>query len=249
MRARGIGHEEWFDAGPTVRGLRERNLGRTQRFTVRLRRVLLIWRPETDVRLGDDHRRPLRVGLRFSDSGVDGGEIIHVVHMQHLPAVRGEALFGVVAAREIRAAVDRDAVVVEEADQLAQLDVTGVAGRFVRDAFHEAAVARHEVGVVIDDVMTGAIERGREMRLGHGEPDGVGNTLTERTGGRFHTGRVMHFGVARRFTLPLTEALDLGQRQVVARHVQRAVQQHRCMPNRQHESITVGPVWSRRVVT
>ena len=87
------------------------------------------------------------------------------------------------------------------------------------------------------------------MRLSHGEPDGVGDTLAERAGGRFHTGRVMHFGVARRFTLPLTEALDLGQRQVVARHVQRAVQQHRGMPNRQHETITVGPVWSRRVVT
>ena len=168
--------------------------------------------------------------------------------MQHLPAVGGEALFGVVAARQIGAAVDRDAVVVEEADQLAQLEVTGVAGRFVRDAFHEAAVAGHEVRVVIDDVMTRAVERRGQMRLGHGETDRVGDALSERAGGRFHARRVMHLGVPRREALPLPEPLDLGQRQVVPRHVQRAVQQHRGMAHRQHEAVAVGPQRRRRVV-
>ena len=48
-------------------------------------------------------------------------------------------------------AVDRDPVVVEDADQPAEAEVAGQRGRLVADALHEAAVAGDDVGVVVDE--------------------------------------------------------------------------------------------------
>ena len=48
-------------------------------------------------------------------------------------------------------AVDRNAVVVVERDQLAEAQRAGERAGLVRDAFHHAAVADEHVRVVIDD--------------------------------------------------------------------------------------------------
>jgi hypothetical protein len=85
---------------------------------VGLGRVLPVGRAKADVCLGDDERRARRVSARGGDGGIDGREIIHVIDVQHLPAVRREALGGIVAVGEVGLAIDRDPVVVIEADEL-----------------------------------------------------------------------------------------------------------------------------------
>ena len=62
-----------------------------ERFAVRLLAVLPRAAP-ADVRLRDDDRRTLGVRLRFGDRALDLIEIVDVVDVQHLPAVRLEAL-------------------------------------------------------------------------------------------------------------------------------------------------------------
>jgi len=248
MRQRVLRHEERFGARPAVRLLGERDLVLAEGFAVGLRCVLTVGRAEADVRLGDDERGTLRVGLRFSDGGVDGREVVHIGHMQHLPAVALEALGRVVAAGERRAAVDRDAVVVEEADQLAELEVAGVARRFVRDAFHEATVAGDEVRVVIDDLVARLVERGGEMCFGDREANRVSDTLAERTGGGLHALGVVYFRVSRREALPLPEILDLLEREVIPGQMQRAVEQHGRVPHGEDEAVTIGPIRRGRIV-
>ena len=60
----------------------------------------------------------------------------------HVPALRLEALLDVLAEGEIGAAVDRDAVVVVEIDQVAEPEVPGQRGGLGGDALHQVAVAR-----------------------------------------------------------------------------------------------------------
>ena len=99
----------------------------------------------------------IRVGLsrrlaRLQQRGVDRVDVVAVDVADHVPAVGLEALRGVVGEPAFDLAVDGDAVVVVEGDQLAQAQGAGQRADFVRDAFHQAAVAEEGVGVVVDDV-------------------------------------------------------------------------------------------------
>jgi hypothetical protein len=114
-----------------------------------------------------------------------------------VPAVGFEALRRVVGEPAFDVAVDRDAVVVPEGDQLAEAEGAGQRAGFVRDAFHQAAVAEEHVGVVIDDLVAGLVELGGQHLFGQREADGVGDALAERAGGGFDAGRVAEFRVAR----------------------------------------------------
>ena len=102
------------------------------------------------------------------------------------PAGGLEALHLVDGVRERRRPVDRDAVVVEQHDQLFQLEVAGERDRLLADAFHQVAVGGEHIGVVIDDV---AAELGREMAFGNRHADRIGEPLAERTGRGLDAGR------------------------------------------------------------
>ena len=69
-----------------------------------------------------------------------------------VPAVGLEALRRVVGEPAVHFAVDGNAVVVVERDQLAELERAGERAGLVRNAFHQAAVAEEHPGVMIDDV-------------------------------------------------------------------------------------------------
>ena len=61
--------------------------------------------------------------------------------------------------------------------------MAGHAGRLGGDPLLEVAVGGDDVGPVIDDLVTGAVELVRQASFGDGHPDGVGEALSERTGG------------------------------------------------------------------
>src|SRR5690606_1256443 len=103
-----------------------------------------------------------------------------------------------VAARKLKLAVDGDAIVVEEADELAELLVARERRRLVRDAFLQAAVAGDEPRVVVDHLVAFAIEQRGRMRLGYRHADRIGEALAERAGGGLDAGGVSVLGVARR---------------------------------------------------
>jgi hypothetical protein len=136
---------------------------------------------------------------------------------EHVPAVRGEALGRVVPEPAFDLAVDADAVVVVERDELAQAQGARERARLVRDAFHEAAVAEEDVREVIDDRVSRAIELAGQQALGEREAHRVGEPLAQRARRGFHAGRVADFRVPGRARVELAEAAQLLHRQVVAR--------------------------------
>src|SRR5690606_13330940 len=99
-----------------------------------------------------------------------------------VPAVAFEAARGVIGKPRINLAVDGDAAVIVEDNELGQRKRTRQRADLVRDAFHEAAIAYKYVGEVVDDVMTFAIDLLGHQRFGQGHAHRVGDTLPQRTG-------------------------------------------------------------------
>ncbi len=159
-----------------------------------------------------------------------------------MPAVALEAPRRVVGEGEIGGAVDGDAIVVVDADQLAEPLVAGEGARFVRNPLHQVAVGAQEVRMMIDDRVARPVEQRRELRLGDRHPHRVADALAERSRRRLDPRREAELGMARRAAAPLPELLDFIQRQVIPGEIEHRVEQHAGVAARQHEAVTVGPV-------
>ena len=159
----------------------------------------------------------------------------------YLPTVGFEPLRRVIGEPAGDLAVDRDAIVVVEGDQLAELQRTGERTRLVRDAFHQAAIAEEYPGVVVDDRMPRPVELAGKQGFTQRHADRIGQPLAERPGRGLDTGGDAVLRMARRLRVQLPECDQLGHRQVVATQVQQRVQQHRSVPVRQHEPVAVRP--------
>ena len=178
--------------------------------------------------------------------GFDGVEVVgHLAELDDVPAVPGEALRDVVGVRELRGAVDGDVVVVVDVDDPAEPEVTRERCRLVAHALFEATVAAGREHVVIDH--TGAVPR-PEVRLRERDADPVGESLPERAGGDLDSRGVPVLGVTGGARSPLPQRLDVVELEAEAGEEQHVVEQHRSVPVRQHEPVTIGPVRRARVV-
>ena len=194
-------------------------------------------------------RRPLGLRLRVRDRLAQQIEVVRVVDVLHVPALRLEPLRPVLGERDRRRAVDRDVVVVVEVDELAEPERAGDRRRLVRDAFHQVAVGRRcsrRGGRRSRRTAGCSARRGTARRspkptpFAKPWPSGPGRHLDAR--------RVMHLRMARRLRLPLPEALQLLEREVVAGEVQRRVLEDARVAGAEDEAVAVGPLRVRRVV-
>ncbi|PPE60915.1 hypothetical protein F152LOC_02780 [Pectobacterium brasiliense] len=171
---------------------------------------------------------------------------VHAAH--YVPAVGFKASGGIVGKPAFNVAVDRDAVVIIKRGQFAELHGAGQRADFVGNPFHHAAVTQKRVGVMVDNLMTRAVELRRQRALGNRHTDCVGNPLTQRAGGGFNAGGVAVFRVTRSFRVQLAKVFQFFNRQVVAGEMQQAVNQHGRVAVGQHEAVTVGPVRVGRIM-
>jgi len=112
--------------------------------------------------------------------------------------------------------------------------------RFVIYALHQAAVARDHPGAMIDQAVT---EHSIEMPFGHRHAHAHCQPLAQRAGGAFNSRQHEILRVASAGAAQLTEVADvLDGRLLIARKIQQAVDQHRAVARRKHETIAIGPV-------
>ena len=223
--------------GPAKLCSRGLDFGRTERRAMRRLGSLLVGRAITDHgAAGDEGRTGLSV--RLGKCGLNRRWIV-AVDCDRMPAGGGEAGALVHAGRKLGRAVDGDAVVVPHHDQTRQLQMAGEIDRFMADAFHQAAVARDDVGIMINEVAVA----GSKCAFGDRHADGSGETLSERAGRRLDAERMPVFRVAGGLRPELTEALQLVERHVwIAGQMEKGVEQHRAVARRQHETVAVRPV-------
>lgn len=147
-----------------------------------------------------DHGRLVLDFLALLDGGLHSGEIaVTVLDGNNVPAIRLIALDNILSEGAVGVAVDGDVVVVVDADQVAQLEVTGQGGSLTRDTFHQATVAEEAVCVVVNDVKSRLVEGGSSVSLSHGQANGIADTLTKGTGGDLNSGGIVGLRVARSF--------------------------------------------------
>src|SRR5690606_12750221 len=139
-----------------------------QRGTVAVVRTALVRRTRADDGLAAEQGGLVGDLLGFLDRLLEGVDVV-TVDRDHVPAVGLETTGGVVGVPAFDMAVDGNAVVIPERDQLAQAPGTGQCAGFVGHAFHHAAVAEETVGVVIDDIVAGLVELVGQQLLRHGE--------------------------------------------------------------------------------
>ena len=113
---------------------------------------------------------------------------------------------------------------------------------------HDVAVRCDHPGSVVHDFVTGSIEAGGEVTLGHGHSDRVAESLTERAGCRLDPRGQVRLGMARCQTAPLSKVPNVVQRELVPTHVQERVLKHRCVPAGQNEAVPVSPRGGGRIV-
>ncbi len=194
-------------------------------------------RAEADHRAAGDQRRPIGEP-RLLDRDRDRVGVVPV-DAGRGPARRLESLHLVDRIGKRQRSVDRDAVVVEQHDQLAELEVSGERDRLLAEALHQVAVGGEHIGVMVDDV---AAEFGGEMPLGDRHADRIAEPLPERPGRGLDARRDEVLRMTRRDRAELAEALDLLDRhRLVAEQMQQRVDQHRAVAGREHEAVAVGP--------
>ena len=99
----------------------------------------------------------------------------------------------------------------------------------MRYALHETAIADKDVGTMIDDDVSRAIELRRKKLFGERHAHRVGEPLPQRSRRRFDSGRHAALGMTRCHRMELSEPLELFQRQGIAAQVQERILKHRSM--------------------
>ena len=204
--------------------------------------VLLVRRAGRDVGADDDQARAVGDVARAAHRRLERVEPEVLVQVLHVPAVGLVARADVLGEGELGVALDRDVVVVVEADQLAEPEVAGQRRRLGLDALLHVAVGGDEVGEVRDRLLVRLVEARGQHPLAQRHPDRGGDPLPERAGGRLDARHVAVLRVAGARRVELAEALDLVERDVVARQVERRVEQHRRVPAGEHEAVAARPV-------
>ena len=123
------------------------------------------------------------------------------------PAIASEAARHILREPGIHSAVDGDAVVVVEADELAEFERSRERCRLVRYAFHETAVPGNRPGAMVHDLVFGLVELFRQALFRQRHADGVGQALAQWPGGCFDAGTLAELRMAGGFGMKLPESL------------------------------------------
>ena len=138
------------------------------------------------------------LSLCGSNSRVECSGIVAIHVRDHLPAIGIETHRRVIAKPALDLAVDGNAVVVVKRDQFAESKRSGQSTYFMRNAFHETAVAKENIGIVVDHVVAINVECPRKFALRDRHADGISEPLPQRPCRGFNSWRHTDFRMARR---------------------------------------------------
>ena len=166
----------------------------------------------------DDERRPFLFRFALKESLFDSCEIItSLAQFDDVPVVGTKAFSSIVIERQLGWPINRDVVVVVNADQASETQVSCQRGRFMRDAFFETAISGNGPNVVITQIS--AIGR-PQVTFRYCHPDRVCKTLTKGTCCDLYTLSNFIFRVTRCARTELSKLFEIIDRQVVACEVQ-----------------------------
>mmetsp|Transcript_30080 Transcript_30080/g.64466 ORF Transcript_30080/g.64466 Transcript_30080/m.64466 type:complete len:528 (-) Transcript_30080:46-1629(-) len=199
----------------------------------------------------DELRLSVVVGLGSGDGFLDGIKIVSV-NVEGFPSVSFVTLEDVLGLGVFGHLVKSDFVGIVKDDEVIELFVGSECGGFCGNTLLEATISGKSVDVVVEDLVVIGVVGGSSHLFGGGHTDGIGDTLSKRTGGALNSGGVVlgagEFRVTRGHGVVLTEVLDFFHWEVEPSDVQPRVKEHGSVSGRKNESITVDPLRVRGVV-
>ena len=201
-----------------------------------------------DDRADPNQRRPVALRDCIFDRGGQRREIVRILDDLRMPFVSVESFAHVLVKAEVGGPVDGHVVVVVDIDDVAQPEMAGDRRRLARDTFHQVAIAANAEDAMIEQPRIVALEACFEMPRRHRHPNPVAEALAERAGGGLDAVGHAVLGMSGRFASELAKLLDVVERKVVAGEIEQAVEEHRAVAGRQHETIAAEPLRISRVV-
>ncbi|KAH3662800.1 hypothetical protein OGATHE_004376 [Ogataea polymorpha] len=239
------GQVGWGQIGRTTNQFRKNSLQLTQANLRKLSRSnsSVAWLVPVTNRGSDSDTRRLVGLLGLGNCLGDGGNVgVSVRNLEDVPSVLLESSANVLGESNLSTSVDGDLVVIVESNQVAQLQVASKRHGLGGDTFHHTSVTKETVGVVVGESVAWLVVGGSKVSLSNGQTNGIGDTLTKRTGCDLDTWDA-HLRVARGLGVDLSERLEVVHGEVVAEQVQQCVQERTCVTVRKDKSISVDPVW------
>lgn len=145
----------------------------------------------------------------------------------------------------VRLLTNGNVVVIVDADQVAQLEMSGEGSSLACDTLHGTTVTKDTVGVVVDKIISWLVEHGGSVGLSNRQTNCVGETLTQWAGCHLDTGGVVSLGMARGDAVDLlqpsqlpatfesdrtySEVFEVIHGDAVAEQVQEGILQHAAM--------------------
>ena len=253
-----VGHLERLLGIEAQHLLGRRHLVGAQRRAVRLAGALQLRgrpgddRPELDeARLVGDPPRRLEGVVQGRDVLLVVGVAVGPVDGLHVPAVRGVAGGDVLGQGDVGVVLDGDPVAVVDQRQVAQPLGGAEGGRLAADALLDVAVGGQAVDVVVEGRLARrgvGVEQAALATRRHRHADGVGDALTQRSGGDLHALGVAVLGVAGGLRAPGPQRLEVVELQPEAAEVELDVQGQAGVSAGQHEPVPARPVRVARVV-
>ena len=158
-----------------------------------------------------------------------------------LPPVGPEPGRGVIREPGLDVAIDGDAIVVIQADELAKAQRAGQGAGLVGNALHQAAVAEKDPGVVIHHRKVRPVELGRQQLLRERHANGIGQPLAQGTRRGLDAEMQVALGMTRRMSAQLPETPDLVHGERVAGEMEQGIEEHRAMAVGQDKAVPVRP--------
>ena len=170
----------------------------------------------TDDGMADNQAGPVCLSLGCPYCWLNLGRIHAIDGANHVPAIGFKPLTYVLREGNIRVAFNGNAVVVVEVDHFAQTQGSRQGSRLRRHTLLKVAVGYYGVGVVVNNFMSRPVIPLGQPALGNGHSHAIGEPLTQRASGRLDARLQVVFRVARSFTAPLAEALQIVKGDVIA---------------------------------
>src|SRR5262249_7306216 len=139
----------------------------------------------------DYERRAAVVREEVAVCLVERREVIRIIDAQHVPAKAAEAGGDIFVTSQVGFAFDGDVIVVVDPTEVGKLEMSGDGGRFVRDAFHEVAVATLGPDAEVEQLEARLVVACREPARGDRHPDAVAAALAEWASSRFDAACVL----------------------------------------------------------
>jgi hypothetical protein len=182
------------------------------------------------MRAHQDQRRAAGLAPGLLESALYGIQIVAIANRLRVPTIGIKSFADVFAEAQIGGRGQRNTIVVIQINQFSQLQMSRHTGGFRSDAFHDVAVADDGISEMVDDLEPGTVIARRQIRFSDCHADAVAETLSERSSGDFYTGSELAFRMPGRQASPLTELLDLIERQIVTGKMKHAIEQHGPVP-------------------